>query len=315
MLEQISSGSGYECNSFALWKDMVCDTFVDLDCVPMHEGQFYGKLKGRQLLDIGLVKVAAVPHSARRDKTRIARSSDDVFLLSLVSRGSMTVVQNDRTAQLGPGDFALYDTREPYQIILDQPFEQIVLRIRSKDIANRLTNASAMTARRVSGREGAGKLASTFIRGMTDQIDNIPATSTWALRDSMLDLMASALKEFDGETTLPAREGQHQLLCRVLQFVEENLHDERLSCLFIAERLNISGRYLRKLFQDRNHSLSEWIWHRRLEEARRYLSSQQSAQRSITAISYDLGFKDPAHFSKAFKSKYGQTPRECRYQR
>lgn len=303
----------YECASFSHWRDAVCATFVDLDCKRPNPEKFWGKIERRKLFDMAFVDVSALEHSAIRDKGRIARSDDDFYLLSLLHRGEMTIVQRGRTARLGPGDFAIYDTSEAYQIHLDQPFAQTVLKIKRKDISDRLLNASSLTARRVAGDTGIGHLASHFVRELRTQLDNIYPPSAHQLRMTLLDLVSGALKELGGDATPPAREGQTLLLHRILQFVEDNLHDENLSCETVAQSLGVSGRYLRKLFEGRSHSLSEWIWHRRLEEAHRSLTDIQSAQRSVTAIAYDLGFKDPAHFSKAFRTRFGLTPRECRH--
>ena len=55
-------------------------------------------------------------------------------------------------------------------------------------------------------------------------------------------------------------------------------------------------------------SVSELIWARRLEQARRDLADPLHRHVSVTGIGYDAGFKDAAHFSRAFKSAFGETP-------
>lgn len=44
------------------------------------------------------------------------------------------------------------------------------------------------------------------------------------------------------------------------------------------------------------------------EQAKRDLSDPLLAHLGITAIGYDVGFKDAAHFSRAFKARFGMTP-------
>jgi AraC-like DNA-binding protein len=61
-------------------------------------------------------------------------------------------------------------------------------------------------------------------------------------------------------------------------------------------------------------SVSELIWSRRLDQARRDLADPLRSHISVTAIAYDVGFKDSAHFSRAFKNRFGLTPGECRSQ-
>jgi AraC-like DNA-binding protein len=38
------------------------------------------------------------------------------------------------------------------------------------------------------------------------------------------------------------------------------------------------------------------------------LDCSPTTGQSITQIAYDWGFKDPAHFSRAFKMRYGRSP-------
>ncbi|CCA90682.1 helix-turn-helix domain-containing protein [Novosphingobium sp. PP1Y] len=301
-----------DCSSFSYWREAVCETFVDLDCRQHNSSSFRGQIQNRQLLDVSFVTVSATPHTVVRDAQRIARSSDDFFLLSIIHEGEMGIEQRGRMTRLQRGEFAIYDTTEPYRIILDQPFVQSVLRFDRKEITDRVLNPSLLTSRAVACDKGMGAITSTYIRQLGAQLEEVFPMSGRQLRNTLLDLVAASLKDLDGESAPPVREGHHFFLNRALSFVEDNLLDETLSCESVAQAMGVSSRYLRKLFEGRKHTLSEWIWHRRLEESLKSLGESQGAQRSITAIAYDLGFKDPAHFSKAFKVKFGMTPREYR---
>jgi AraC-like DNA-binding protein len=56
-------------------------------------------------------------------------------------------------------------------------------------------------------------------------------------------------------------------------------------------------------------SPGKWLVERRLECASRLLTLTRM---SITDVVFECGFEQPAHFSRAFKSKFGQTPSEYR---
>ena len=302
----------YRSTSFRHWRDAICDTFVDLDCQHDANSQFEGWIDRRSFLESRFVRVGATRHWVSRDKARIARAGTDFILLSILLKGQGTIVQNGREAWLEPGDFAIYDTTLPYQFHLNSAFEQTVVRIRRDEFCQRVGDVHALTARTVSGREGTGRIASHFIRELSDQIDTISSGSARPVHNTMLDLVASALGELNGGPGAPSGEARHLLVQRVLRFVEDKLDDDQLSCEQVARAHGISERYLRKLFEDRDQSLSEWIWHRRLEEARRRLADRKSTRSSITTIAFDNGFKDVAHFSRAFRTKYGITPRDYR---
>lgn len=302
----------YTSTNFIHWRDAICDTFVDLDCRRYDNNDFSGWIERRSFLETRFVRVGATRHWVSRDKARISRANTDFILLSIMLDGQGTIFQNGREALLRSGDFAIYDTTLPYEFVLDKPFEQTVLRIKRSEFCQRVGDVQHLTARTISGQNGTGRIASHFIRELCSQLDTVGTASARPIHDTMLDLVASALGELDSGPQGPGREARHLLIQRVLRFVEDNLFGDQLSCEHVARALGISERYLRKLFADREYSLSEWIWHRRLEEARRKLLDRRSAQLSVTSIAYDCGFKDTAHFSRAFRAKYGMTPRDCR---
>ncbi|MEM9928737.1 MAG: AraC family transcriptional regulator [Bacteroidota bacterium] len=49
----------------------------------------------------------------------------------------------------------------------------------------------------------------------------------------------------------------------------------------------------------------QWLMQRRLQEAYELI---KNTEKSITSICYDLGFKDPGHFSRRFKAQFGIPP-------
>ena len=129
----------------------------------------------------------------------------------------------------------------------------------------------------------------------------------------MLDVIACAMSDIDPDYNRSTHQNQRLLLQRMAIFMEDNLFDSTLSCEVVAAAMGISQRYLRKLCSSGGYSLSERILERRLEEASRRLSQSGPFNASITCIAYDCGFKDPAHFSRAFKTKFGMNPREYRH--
>jgi len=77
--------------------------------------------------------------------------------------------------------------------------------------------------------------------------------------------------------------------------------------------MGISSRYLQDLFHSERKTVSEWIWLRRLEKARRDLLDPLLSRESITQIALACGFCDLAHFSRRFKAAYAMSPREYRH--
>lgn len=102
-------------------------------------------------------------------------------------------------------------------------------------------------------------------------------------------------------------------MAQVRELVEEHLSNPDLTVEMLAGQMNVSSRYLRALFAN-SERISHYILRRRLEECAKQLSNALYRNISITSIAFQWGFNSPAHFSRAFRQKYGTTPREYRKQ-
>ncbi|WDF74404.1 helix-turn-helix domain-containing protein [Novosphingobium sp. KACC 22771] len=294
------------------WRDAVCEALIDLDVCIDKDTPFQGAMRLRNLHDTLVMDVQATAHSVTRDKSRIGRSHDDYVLLSRISSGSAMLSQNGRDAILGSGDFAIYDTAATYHIGLRQPFEMTVMRIERDRFSHLVGNVGDLTAIPVRGDSGTGRVASLLIGEVCRELDAIGDATMRQMRDTMLGMVAAALSEIREGPVRTTSQPRYLLIQRAMRLVEDELGNESLSCEFVAQRLGISGRYLRKLFADQGRPLSDFIWERRLVAAHNQLATQRSVQRSITSIAFDCGFKDSAHFSRAFRARFGISPRDFR---
>lgn len=103
-------------------------------------------------------------------------------------------------------------------------------------------------------------------------------------------------------------------MAQIHAFIRNNLGDPNLTPDAIAATHHISLRYLHKLFQQEGRTVAGWIRERRLEQCRRDLANPQLGARPIHVIAARWGFTRPAHFSQAFRSAYGHSPRQFREQ-
>lgn len=299
-------------NRLDYWREIVCDTFVELECRIAHEPDFSGSIETRTLGEIRFNRVSSAAQHVVRTQTRIARSGLDYFFLSLQLHGRGCHKQDGRIAHLGPGDFSIYDTTRPYELLFADPFSQLVLCLPRQSVKNRLVDAERLTACTVQGRTGSGRLASLFVRQLAAQLDSIDAASLPRMQASVVDLVATALAEQRRQADPVLSYARNVLIQRVLQFMEDNLGDPDLTCATIAQRHRISERYLRLRFEEIGTCASDWLRRRRLECARQDLVDPGKRHLSVTTIGFTWGFKEAAHFSRAFKTQFGCTPSDAR---
>jgi AraC-like DNA-binding protein len=300
MTQLLSTDAVPRDQRLAYWTDMICNVYVQLGCDPVREGDtcdFEGSIRQHALPGLDVSVVTSGPQKVMRTPGHISHSSDDYFLVSIQARGRGVVRQDGRDAVLAAGDFALYDSTRPYQLLFDESFEQIVLKLPGERLRSELRDTEALTATTVSGRAGAGHLLLGMIHTLREDIDTLQPTSA---------LAASA-------PSLSNLTAYH--LARVKRLIDEQLADPSLSVGTLAAGLGVSVSHIHRVFRSEPLTPSQYIWERRLEACSRDLLEPRLAGRPVAEIAYGRGFNDAAHFSRAFRERFGCSPREWRQQR
>jgi AraC-like DNA-binding protein len=105
---------------------------------------------------------------------------------------------------------------------------------------------------------------------------------------------------------------QQAMMLRIRSFIEDRLANPELNPDLIADAHGISRRYLFKLFAAEDQTVAGWIRTRRLERCSQDLSNPAFSEQSISMVAARWGLLDCRHFSRVFKSVYGETPRDYR---
>ena len=101
-------------------------------------------------------------------------------------------------------------------------------------------------------------------------------------------------------------------MLRIKDYINQQLSDPALGPGEIAAAVNISRRYLHKLFEGEHRTVSLYVKELRLERLRRDLLDPRLADRSVSAIAFGCGFGDLSGFNRSFKDAYGVSPSEMR---
>jgi len=294
----------------AYWRDQICDTFVELDCGRVGEG-FYGELADSTLGPLQLTQVKSSMHEVIRSRRQIAKSTDDYFLVSLQIAGQGLVEQDGRSAWLQPGDFALYDSTRRYLLRFDDDFEELVLKLPRSMIAERIAVPERITATRIDGRQGMGRVAFDFLRSLTAELHQLPPGESTRLANTVVDLLGSAVVDGAFASHSGSASAASLLLSAKVQ-IRDHLEDPQLCKGKIAQALGISERYLSKLFTADGTCYSHWLREQRLIRIAEDLSRPELSERSISSIAYGWGMNSMPHFSRVFRQQFDRTPKQYR---
>ena len=118
------------------------------------------------------------------------------------------------------------------------------------------------------------------------------------------------LKQFFGDKTSLSKESVSDVdkgfVDRFRELIEENLADSELSVEDLGSKMGLSRVQLyRKIKALTNYSPNELVRIARLKKAASLLAS---SEKTISEITYEVGFTSPSYFTKCYKDYFGESP-------
>jgi len=103
-----------------------------------------------------------------------------------------------------------------------------------------------------------------------------------------------------------ASPGGNAMIVRKAKTYMQTNYGEQVGLQKVADQLKVSAGYLSKSFKAQEGiSFTEYLTELRIENAKRLI---RESDRSITEISYEVGFQDPGYFGKCFKKSEKISP-------
>jgi AraC-like DNA-binding protein len=278
------------------WRDAICDFYVHVDVNATHPEDYRGFIHEGHFGEVVLTDILVSEQRIRRNSQHISRLDKDCYYLQLIHRGNVNVLQRGATHQSNAARAAIFSAAEPYEL-------ECIGEVRSFYPREQIPVSAT-----INSTQGLGRIATEFCALLATQGSKLEEDTRAHLGGQLMDMLAYSLLSEGGD--MPASEGsvQQARLRSVQQWIENHIADPDLSLEKIAGANGMSLRYLHLLFRQCEMSASEWIWDRRLQLC--YDEIARGDGRSITSIAFDHGFNNSAHFSTAFRRKYGVSPRD-----
>lgn len=273
------------------------------------------KVFGAELEFFNLGNLRLVTH--RMSPLVLSRSvttdTERLFSVNFITRGRVKLLHYDRQSTVTAGDVVLADSQEPSRLIFEEPTSIVTVGIPHEMLIPYVPSPDRLCNVVIGPRQWYSKVLRATLLSLTEMArENVAAEvqerSTRVLLN-ILSLSYFANCERDHHSRgLPGE----QRLIQIREYINENYTDADLTPEKIASHFGLSTRYLRKLFARNGDSLSRYILEKRLEGSANRLTSPVWRHQSITDICYDCGFKSTPHFTRAFKTRFGVTPKEYR---
>ena len=299
-------------------REAMARTWVPMDFRSGHHADYFAQFRASGLGPMQVVVMDVLPATVSRTPALISQADPDMVKMVLVCGGDSCVVgQDGRQARLSAGEFAIYDTRRPYEVAVgvdrEQPMQQMTFMFPPSLLPVARNRIRELTAMPFPATAGLGNVTSQFLLQLARNIDHYSPAEAARLSTAALEVLATrlahALDAHDWETPEARR---HALFTAVQAFIQRHLGDTGLSPSMIAAAHHMSLRSLQQLFRDEGLTVAGWIRKRRLECCCRDLSDPALASRPVAAIAARWGFPNPGDFSRAFRAMYGLPPAEYR---
>ena len=188
-------------------------------------------------------------------------------------------------------------------------FRQLTVKLPRPMLSERLWIAERLTALDFSWRTGTGRLAFGFFK-MLLNVDAVETEETLSrLQNVGADLLATALRDYaSSRHAVTGEDGHRRNLIRAKEFIRSNLGNAALSPQAVAAALRVSTRTLYGVFAKEGITPRRWIQSARIDACRQDLEYYTQARRTVLDIAFARGFNDAAHFSRAFRLRYGMSP-------
>jgi len=233
-------------------------------------------------------------------------NNSDVYAI-WIRNGHCEVRHEGGHFDLSAGRFVVFRGSRGTELNHMSAFDLVGVRIEGATISRRLPCWDVIEFKPLLVHSASAQLMFGFADDLVCRGATLRPAGATAVFDAITQLLTDTLADEIGphaSTELAVAR------MRIEKFCQDNLMDPELSVEMISRALKTSPATLHRIFGGSGSTLMAWVRQARLNEAK--LRLERLSDTSITDLALSLGFRDVSHFSRAFKSTYGKSPRMFR---
>ncbi|WP_308818732.1 helix-turn-helix domain-containing protein [Pseudonocardia alni] len=301
-------------DQFGYWRDVICEQFTPLsprrgDGPGPDPGGLRGWVRSSPLRRTNCAVVGSSAQRHVHGVPEVRRTPTDSVFVNLVLDGACVGRQHGRTCRIGAGEFALFDTTEPFSLDYVEDWEVLSFRLPRDSVLPLLARPDRATAVTFSGTTGPTAAVVSMMHATWGTADGLDPATAAAMEDAFAAVLAAALGATAGAAELGRDSMDAALRRAVHRHVRHNLRRGDLSAHTVARHLGISVRKLHALYEQRELTYGRLVRRMRLEACAREVVGSAG---TLTAIAANWGFSDLSHLNRVFRSEFGCRPSEYR---
>jgi AraC-like DNA-binding protein len=243
----------------------------------------------------------------------LLKDGNDAFHLTLCTAGQCEFRFEGEHIRLRPGQATLYTSNRAGGCVIEDDVSSLHVRI-DRGVAGALTPAmEAAYLKDVKPGDPSLRIFSAYLHALLSTPDELSAAVATLADNQLRELLANIFSPTCDLARAAAYGGvKAARLQAILRTVEASLGDPQLNAERAGRQIGVSGRYVQQLMEGAGLSFSAYVRETRLDYAHRMLSDPLMANKRISDICYMAGFSELSHFNRAFRARFGQTPKDVR---
>jgi AraC-like DNA-binding protein len=261
---------------------------------------------------IMLVRTTSRGQRWERSASTIARDGMDHYMIQYYETGSQTVLHGNAQIEQPPGGLLVLDLSRPVRAC-SGTFTCLSMIIPRALLADALRAPDDQHLQVLPPIEPMVVLLRDHMLSLKRIGSRLPATRANAVVPATVALAAACLNATAEEA--PGGEAAVALASMVTarRLIDGSLSDERLTPEWLAQQLGVSRAKLYRMFEPIG-GIAQYIRDRRLRRAMLELRDGDFRHLPIYEIALRAGFASETTFGRAFRQRYGITPRDARQQ-
>ncbi|MFC7451198.1 helix-turn-helix domain-containing protein [Rhodococcus daqingensis] len=281
------------------------------DMVAINPDRFRAVMRTADFGSIRVNRLRTSAVSGIRTPDRLADDHSAYLSMVCVRTGEIRIRQNRTASCAGAGQITFVDFAAAFEVELSHRGDYVFVYLPHDLLAARSVDARTLV--------GAAVPASALGDAIAGAIEEFAATDLCApgsaeaalIERGILDLCLAVILQSSGEAQVRDEIGIRNR-ARAREFVESNFTDPTLTIAQVASSINVSPRYLQKLFETEEHSVYELIRRRRVRWGVALLTDPAAAHLTISQVALRSGFVGLSQFSRAVRDITGASPRGIR---
>ncbi|MGH8188275.1 MAG: AraC family transcriptional regulator [Steroidobacteraceae bacterium] len=306
---QFSSEALRPADRISFYRDVACRMLGTVDIEPAGEsfscsGRFF------QLPDLGISRITSSAMLGNRTREMVA--GDELLLIASLD-GAATVSHVGRQATIPARGAVLVSSAEPCCVAWTESCRMNV-RLPRAALAPMIVNPDAALMSVIPGTIEPLRLLTSYIDLLLH--DSMHMERAAELRGLVVrhvhDLVALTVGATRDAAEIAAGRGLRAArMGAITADIARNLAGD-ITVAALSARHHLTPRYIRKLFEGENTSLSRFVLLQRLARVHRMLTDPRHAGRTIGDIALAVGFGDISTFNREFRRQFGMTPSDVR---